>query len=159
VAAVNRHLCAQPVIREGGGFITLLFGKLNPRTHELEWTSAGHPVPLLHCRATDAFTPLGTRDDGGLALGIMDDAEYTSITSRIPPESRVLLYTDGLEEAFPSGQDRCQQFGYDGITRTLRKFRTGLVEDALQGLFAASNAHTEGAGRHDDTTVVMIDRV
>lgn len=159
VAAVNRHLCAQPVIREGGGFITLLFGRLNSRTHEFEWTSAGHPVPLLHCRSGDYFVPLGSNDDGGMALGIVEDAEYTSLRSYVPPGSRMLLYTDGLEEAFPSRGDQCEQFGMDGITRTLRNFRGYHLEDALQGLFDASHLHTEGDGRHDDTTVVLIDRL
>lgn len=159
VTAVNRHLCAQPIIREGGGFITLLFGRLNSRKHEFEWTSAGHPVPLRHCRHTDTFEPLGSRDDGGLALGILEDAEYESLRSEVPPGSRLLIYTDGLDEAFPSGQDRCRQFGMDGITRTMRTFRESLLEDAMQALFDTSHAHTEGAGRHDDTTVVMIDRV
>ena len=47
----------------------------------------------------------------------------------------------------------------DGITRTLRNFRGYHLEDALQGLFDASHLHTEGDGRHDDTTIVLIDRL
>jgi phosphoserine phosphatase RsbU/P len=156
--AVNRHLCDQAVIREGGGFITLLFARLDPATHALEWTSAGHPLPLLHRLEENSVAPLGSVDDAGMALGILEEADYVSVRSQIPDRGRVLLYTDGLEEAFPTGREECRQFGQAGIARTLRSLRHSALQQAMQGLFFESNAHTEGAGRHDDTTVVLLER-
>ncbi len=158
VSEVNRHLCDQAVIRDSEGFITLLFGRVDATTHEFEWTSAGHPQPLLHRRDTNTVEPLASRRDGGMALGIDADAEYTSMRAPIPEGGRVVLYTDGLEEAFPSERSECRQFGLDGITRALTTGRNDPLANVLHSLFHDSNAHTEGSGRHDDTTAVLIER-
>ena len=39
--------------------------------------------------------------EGGLPLIIDEDWEYTKCEIEIPPNCRILLYTDGLDEAFP----------------------------------------------------------
>ena len=158
VAEINRWLCEQSIVQDEGGFITLLYAILRTDTHELQWTSAGHPVPILQHLGENRTEPLGTVDHGGLPLGVLADAEYESYTSKIPPNSRLLIYTDGLEEAFPDGDDVHNEFGVKGIMKTLEATQKNTLEDAMLQLFAASNAFTDGAGRHDDTSVVMPDR-
>ena len=49
VTEVNRRLCRSTVVSgDSGGFITLLYGSLDTERHILQWTSAGHPIPLIH---------------------------------------------------------------------------------------------------------------
>jgi len=157
VAEVNRRLCEQDIVADEGGFITLLFAILRADTHEFQWTSAGHPSPLLHELEADRVSPLGTIDDGGLPLAIMPDAEYEAHVAAIPPLSRLLLYTDGLEEAFPE-QAAHLEFGRAGTERVLKSCRSHTLADTLQALFDASHDFTGGAGRHDDTSVVLLER-
>ena len=158
VADINRWLCEQAIVYDEGGFITLLYAILRTDTNELQWTSAGHPVPILQHLDDNRIELLGTVDHGGLPLGVLSDAEYETYTSKIPPNSRLLIYTDGLEEAFPDGGDVHGEFGIKGIMETMGASPDSKIEDAMQQLFDASNAFTEGAGRHDDTSVVMLDR-
>jgi len=158
VADVNRRLCAHSVVSGEGGFITLLYGILRTDTNEFQWTSAGHPIPMLQNLADGSVEPLGTLDDGGLPLGVIDDAEYDVHTSVIPPGSRLLVYTDGLEEAFPYGNRDHDQYGIEGIVRTMQTTRDQSNKHALQALFDESTAYTLGAGRHDDTSVVLVER-
>lgn len=47
----------------------------------------------------------------------------------------------------------------DGIKKVLHKTRSLAIEDAMQSLFDASNAFTEGSGRHDDTSIVILERI
>ena len=47
VAEINNQLCQHSIVQEEGGFITLAYGLLNLVTNELQWTSAGHPIPLV----------------------------------------------------------------------------------------------------------------
>jgi serine phosphatase RsbU (regulator of sigma subunit) len=158
VAEVNRRLCEQDIVHDEGGFITLLFAILRADSHEFQWTSAGHPSPLLHELEEDRIRPLGTVDDGGLPLAIVPDAEYDAHVATIPPNSRLLLYTDGLEEAFPGEKAIHREFGRAGAARVLQACRAQSLEETLQALFDESHAFTDGAGRHDDTSVVLLER-
>jgi serine phosphatase RsbU (regulator of sigma subunit) len=158
VAEVNRRLCEESILKEGGGFITLFYGILNVEREEFQWTSAGHPLPLLHDLRSNTIRPIGTTQATGLPLGIDADMPYASCTVAVPPHSRLLLFTDGLMDAFPEGDDHCQGYGQDGIAGSLRRAATLPVSQALQALLDDSYAHTHGAGRHDDTSVLLLER-
>lgn len=159
VAKVNRRLCEQSFIQNGGGFITVLYGVLNTQTHQFSWTSAGHPIPLLMSRNDGCVTPLGPHEAGGLPLGLYEEAEYEANVATIPPDSRLLIYTDGVIEAFGEVAGKHAEFGIDGVTRTMSQHRAAEVEVSLKAIFDDSQAITNGAGRHDDTSVVLIDRL
>jgi sigma-B regulation protein RsbU (phosphoserine phosphatase) len=159
VTEVNRRLCRSTVVSgDSGGFITLLYGSLNTDLHKLQWTSAGHPIPLIQDLATNEVRPLGLAEQCGLPLVVAEDWEYPSVEVEIPLGSRVLLYSDGLEEAFPNDNERHRQFGLAGITRTLKETAHLPLEHVLDELFAASNRATNGCGRMDDTSVMLLER-
>lgn len=159
VKAVNSRLCDQSIVQDDGGFITVLYGILRTDTHEFQWTSAGHPVPLFQDLETGEVRPLAGNDASGLPLGIYDDAEYETHSFQIPERCRLLLYTDGLVEAFPNtGNGQHAEYGMTGIVNTLGRARGFSLEEALQALFEDSNAQTQGSGRHDDTSVVLLGR-
>jgi serine phosphatase RsbU (regulator of sigma subunit) len=159
VTEVNRRLCRSTVVSgDSGGFITLLYGSLNTDLHKLQWTSAGHPIPLIQDLATNEVRPLGLAEQCGLPLVVAEDWEYPAVEVDIPLGSRVLLYSDGLEEAFPNDNERHRQFGLAGITRTLQETAHLPLEEVLSELFAASNRATCGSGRMDDTSVMLLER-
>jgi len=159
VNEVNKRLCKSSIVAgDAGGFITLLYGSLNLATNELQWTSAGHPLPLMHDLETNEVRPMGTPDQAGLPLVVSDDWSYPLCRSQIPPNCRVLLYTDGLEEAFPNDNERHRQFGVTGIIATLQANRDQPLENVLEALFEDSNKATNGAGRMDDTSVMLLER-
>jgi phosphoserine phosphatase RsbU/P len=159
VNEVNKRLCKSSIVAgDAGGFITLLYGSLNLDNNELQWTSAGHPLPLLHDLETNEVRPMGTPDQAGLPLVVSDDWVYPLCRSQIPPHCRVLMYTDGLEEAFPNDNERHRQFGVTGIINTLQATRNQPLEKVLDALFDDSNKATNGAGRMDDTSVMLLER-
>ena len=159
VEVINQQLYEQAIVNEEGGFITLLYAILDVEKQELQWTSAGHPPPILQNFETGEIAFLGDEDAGGLPLAVIEDADYETYHSHIPNNIRMLLFTDGLEEAFPAGViTKHDQFGVDGIKETLRQAKDLTLEKALQKLFDDSNAYTQGAGRHDDTSVVLLER-
>jgi serine phosphatase RsbU (regulator of sigma subunit) len=93
-----------------------------------------------------------------LPLVVSEDWKYPSWQVELPPGSRVVLYTDGLEEAFPNDNERHQQFGVQGIIATLRETVKEPLENVLEELFAASHRATKGAGRLDDTSIMLLER-
>jgi len=160
VAEINNQLAQQAIVSEEGGFITMLYAILRLDKHEIQWTSAGHPLPLLQNLDTGEIRPAVDGDPSGLPLAIVTDVEYETITTSLPPRCRILLYTDGLAEAFPEGvDDAIHQFGEKGIIRTLKESTELPVSDAMEKLFHDSNEFTQGYGRHDDTSVVLIERM
>lgn len=158
VTEVNSNLAGNDVVQDEGGFITLMYCSLNTTLHQLHFTSAGHPMPLLQNLETNEVRPLGGEDNAELPLAIEDDVVYEEFISSIPRNSRVLIYTDGLAEAFPVGGDASDQFGEDGIIRSLRETRELPLQEALERLFDDSLAYTGGHGRHDDTSVLLLER-
>jgi serine phosphatase RsbU (regulator of sigma subunit) len=156
---VNNRLCKSSIVAgDAGGFITLLYGSLDLANHELQWTSAGHPLPLVHDLTTNEVRAMGTADQAGLPLVVAEGWNYTSCRNVLAPRTRVLMYTDGLEEAFPNDEERHRQFGVTGIIKTMQETRDLPIEDVLQALFDASHAATHGAGRLDDTSIVLLER-
>ncbi len=159
VTEVNRRLCNSTVISaDQGGFITLLYCTLDAVTHRFEWTSAGHPMPLLQDLTTNEIHKLGSKEEGGLPLIIDEDWEYEKCQIQVPPNCRILLYTDGLDEAFPQDGKEEDQFGEAGIIKTLKDTIDLPLAEALERLFHDSNEATRGTGRHDDTSVVLLER-
>lgn len=158
VSEVNRRLCSSDIVQDEGGFITLLYSTLDLNSHKLTWTAAGAPLPILQNLDTNEVTVMGTDEQGGLPLAIDEDWTYEEVEIYIPERSRLLIYTDGLDEAFPADGDQSEQFGIPGIVNALKESRDLPLEAALQRLFDASNAATRGSGRHDDTSVVLLER-
>lgn len=158
VREVNERLCENSIVQSGGGFITLFYAAINTATHIMTWSSAGHPLAILQSLTDGALNPIGTDDDVGLPLGISPGLEYSANTVALPPSSRILLYTDGLTDAFPQGQAEFSAFGIKGIEGVLTNSLGAPPDQALANLFQASEAFTAGSGRHDDTSAVIMDR-
>jgi len=157
VDEINKGLCEQSIVTRKGGFITLLYGILNAETQTLQWAAAGHQPPLLQDLSTGTIEPLAGQDAGGLPLAVDEDEEYETYTCKLPDNFRLLFYTDGLEEAFPEGDDE-NQFGLEGIVRTLAECVELSIEDTLARLLDASSEFTQGSGRKDDTSVLLLER-
>ena len=157
VDEINKALCDQSVVTGKGGYITLVYGILNAETQTLQWSAAGHQPPLLQDLSTGVIEPLAGHDAGGLPLAVDEDEEFASYTCQLPDNFRLLLYTDGLEEAYPKDDER-NLFGIEGIIRTLSESVDLPLEETLARLFDASDEYTQGSGRKDDTSVLMLER-
>jgi phosphoserine phosphatase RsbU/P len=158
VNEINKRLCDNSLVQSGGGFITLFYATINTQNHRLTWTSAGHPLAMLHNLETDEVETIGTSDDSGLPLGISGDFQYSACTVDLPASARLLIYSDGLADAFSPKSVPHRLFGIEGISDTLKECRKENVNETLDCLFQTSRKFTQGAGRHDDTSVVLVER-
>ncbi|MFJ4626820.1 PP2C family protein-serine/threonine phosphatase [Streptomyces sp. NPDC088847] len=103
--------------------------------------SGGHP-PALVLRADGAADFLPT--PGGLLVGILPSAHFTTATTTLGPGDTLLLYTDGLTEA-RTGEDRTALFGDEALrsftarhagrsAQAVVEALTGLLDDFADGL-------------------------
>src|SRR6266576_2875442 len=107
---VNSVLCANIASEK---FVTLFYGVLDTERNTLQYTSAGHPRPILKS-ASGAVRQL---ENGGGVLGVFPDWKYEDSVVQLAPGDRLVLFTDGITEA--AKQDG-EQFGEEGLIRLLK---------------------------------------
>ena len=76
-------------------FVTLFVGVLNLSNGLLLYSNAGHNAPVV----ISAGEPRMLDVDSNVAVGIMEDWEYSQQETVLAPGSVLFLYTDGLSEA------------------------------------------------------------
>jgi sigma-B regulation protein RsbU (phosphoserine phosphatase) len=77
-------------------FVTALCGTLDLDSGRLVMANAGHMHPIRKTDAASGELPV----DGGIALGLMEDAVYPDIEIELERRTSLLMYTDGISEAF-----------------------------------------------------------
>jgi serine phosphatase RsbU (regulator of sigma subunit) len=142
---VNRFLCAHSEI---GRYATMFFGILDQEGH-LEFINAGHPSPILIRRgvAEEAFT------EGSYPVGLVPEAEYTSVCLKLEPGDTLVLFSDGVTEAADPDE---QMFG----TARLKELLTGQPECPLEQIqkcvLEAVENFARGAHQADDLTLLIV---
>ncbi|MFI2783347.1 PP2C family protein-serine/threonine phosphatase [Streptomyces sp. ALB3] len=132
-------------------YCTAVFGVLEPDgdTVKVELASGGHP-PALVLRHDGRADYLPT--PGGLLVGIMPAAPFTSARTVLTAGDTLLLYTDGLTEA-RVGEKR-DLFGDEA----LRAFATGLPHTGPREVISAMTGllNSFGDGLDDDTALLAL---
>jgi sigma-B regulation protein RsbU (phosphoserine phosphatase) len=94
VQRVNREVCEGG---DNGMFVTLVYALLDTHTGEFEFCNAGHLPPLQIAGESGEITQVQSR--GGIALGLMPEAEYPTATLQMAPGDTLVFFTDGITEA------------------------------------------------------------
>jgi phosphoserine phosphatase RsbU/P len=93
-------------------------------------------------------------EENGLMLAVFDFACYSTITQRLEPDDRLLLYTDGIVEASNASGNF---FGQDALCESLRK-TAGLSTSAAADSIISS-VRQWAAKQDDDLTVLVCDYI
>ncbi|MGA3067399.1 MAG: PP2C family protein-serine/threonine phosphatase [Tepidisphaeraceae bacterium] len=135
-------------IGQTGAFVTAFYGIYDTIHHRLKYSSAGHPPPRL-ARGGEIVPVDGP---GGIPLGIEPDVDYREYEIPLQSGDRMLLYTDGISEAFSPSRD---QFTTDGMDKALLRGNGSaacLLKDVLEDL----KRHTGAVQATDDRTMLAI---
>ncbi len=130
-------------------FITFFAALFDPIRNVMSYVNAGHDVPFIIRRGK----PINL-ENGGMLLGIMEDAEYSSTEVGIEAGDLFTAYSDGLTEAM---NETDVEFGRNRLIETLDEFKHldphMLVTQVLQTI--RDYAGHERAGR-DDLTLITV---
>ena len=148
VTRVNRVL-AEDVDFER--FVTLMLARIDPASHSLVYTSAGHPNGYVLDAAGEVKAVLKRT---GVPLGLKPDSIYRPA----PPVPLlagdiVLLLTDGIEEAISPENTF---FGVQRILAVARDHSKETARQILDGLFAAVRDFSQDLPQQDDLTLVVV---
>jgi phosphoserine phosphatase RsbU/P len=142
---VNRFLCSHS---EVGRYATMFFGILDEDGH-MEFINAGHPSPFLIRRgaAEEAFT------EGSYPVGLVPEAEYTSLCIKLEPGDTLVLFSDGVTEAMDPDDEL---FGVPRLKQVLNGQPECPLENIQKCVLEAVENFTRGAHQADDLTLLIV---
>ena len=137
---------------QNGLFVTTFYGILSLEDGSLSYTNAGHNPPAV---IRDQHKDVIELKTGGIALGALPEIHLPQHETILHPGDCLLLYTDGVTEAF-NQQD--EMYGDDRFMQVLHNLIGEKAATVLETLEADLADFREGAPLSDDTTMLAICR-
>jgi serine phosphatase RsbU (regulator of sigma subunit) len=132
-------------------FVTALAGCLELQSGELTFANAGHLPPLRIAGSRTIETVEASSI--GIALGILEDAEYEEATVMLSPGDLLVVITDGVTEAIDSGGTL---FTDARLLDTLRGLHGRAADEVAAGVVTAVTSFAAAAPQEDDITVLAL---
>ena len=144
------------VVRRGI-FVSAIYAVIDPARHEITFANAGHLPLLVHHAANNTIT---THGHNGPVLGVLPSKQYAEkigeITLRLAVNDRVLLFTDGVNEAqAPSQLD----FGFSHLHSRLIQDRDVASKEMINNIVEQMDIHRSGWEQSDDITILAAQRL
>lgn len=134
-----------------GMFVTAVYGVLDCKNHEFTYANAGHNPPLW-IRRDHSMEKLNRT---GIALGVIASDPMSERTIRLDSGESVLLYTDGLTEAFSADGDL---FGESRLTKAIHSCKTDSAVTLLDVVESHLNDFLDSEPLSDDLTMLVVRR-
>lgn len=146
VIGLNEYACAHSL--DGRRFTTALIAEYHLSTRRMRYVNAGHNPPILR-RADGTLEKL---EVGGLPLGIEAETRFETGSIQLEPGDALILYTDGVVEAFnATGED----FGNDRWQAAIRALPEVTAEKTLQMLMQNVDGFVGATRQSDDITCLV----
>ncbi len=129
-------------------YVTAILVRLDAQKNELVIVNAGHNPGFV-------LTPDGEQrqiEASGTPLGMLPGITYSTERIAFPPGSRLLLYTDGLTEAFQGEEE----FGQDRLLDAFSSSQTANSDAMLDSLWTAIREFSDGGPQTDDMTALTL---
>jgi len=131
-------------------FITVFYAVLDPRKMLFSYVNAGHNPPLL----IRGDPPVAHMLEGrGIALGVIDDTRAKTSTLSLHHGDLIVLYTDGVTEAF---NERDEYYGEERMTAAITKNRSRPAREIGVALLEDIRLFAGSAPQSDDITFILI---
>jgi phosphoserine phosphatase RsbU/P len=129
-------------------FITFFYAQLDGPQRLLRYTNAGHNAPIvLHRDGSHERL-----EAGGGVLGVFPHQVFAAGSARLAPGDRVLLFTDGVTEAYDA---EGVEFGEARLLNVLREHSAASASALQQKILAAAGEFSRGQW-HDDATLLVL---
>ena len=133
---------------EEGMFVTMFICRLDLKLRRLEYCNAGHNPPLIG-NADGQYSFLDVVPNA--PIGLWPGLEYEGEEIEYLSDGKMLLYTDGLNEAENRQQE---QYGEDRIVELLTSLSASSCRDIVEALKADTDRFRDGAEPNDDLTML-----
>ena len=146
---VNNLLDAE---NEAAMFVTLFYAIYDTKTHVFKYANGGHNEPVIvHPDGTTTVI----EPTGGTALGIIPFIEYSEDNVKLEPGDTVILYTDGITEAFNS---EGELFGMHRLRDVFKDKQPQTAQETSEMVFDAVNEFAGDEPQSDDQACLVFRR-
>ena len=146
VTRLNRYASAYSL--DGRRFTTAVLAEYEPASRRLTYVNAGHNAPILR-RENGTLEKL---EAGGLPLGIKVDAAYETASLELRPGDALILFTDGVIEAF---NESGEEFGNERWLATIRGLPDWNGHRSLKYLMERVDQFVGATRQADDITCLV----
>ncbi|HET8603992.1 MAG TPA: PP2C family protein-serine/threonine phosphatase, partial [Marmoricola sp.] len=129
--------------------LTCLVVEVHPAAGTVRWVNAGHPSGLL-CRRVGGQVEGRPLDTTGPLVGVASEP-WTVAETTMSSADLLLVFSDGVTEA----RRRDEEFGRDGVLRTLRRLPDLAPTTAVTEIVHAVQAYADDARRDDITCAAL----
>jgi sigma-B regulation protein RsbU (phosphoserine phosphatase) len=144
---LNHYACAHSL--EGRRFTTGVIGEYDPSTRRLVYVNAGHNSPVV--RRTNGGTE--RLESGGLPFGILREANFVAASVDLQPGDTLVLFTDGVVEAFNSSGE---EFSDARWLHLIRDLPTLPAQATMQYLMQQVGQFVGATRQSDDITCLVL---
>jgi sigma-B regulation protein RsbU (phosphoserine phosphatase) len=123
---------------------------LDPTTGALKYANGGHNPPYVR-RAEGSVETLGGA--GGLVLGAMPDMVYPEHSAQLLAGDRLVLYTDGITEAFNPANEA---YGEQRLIAEIRGHGEDAAAALVERICRSVTLFAGAAPQSDDITLTVL---
>jgi sigma-B regulation protein RsbU (phosphoserine phosphatase) len=147
LAQTNEVLCTQNPMDL---FVTVFYCVLDPDSGMLSYANGGHNPPLVR-RADGSVETL--RGAGGLVLGAMPGMKYPQHSFQLRPGDHLVLYTDGVTEAFNPADEA---YGEQRLIEQVRTHGDVAAATLVERICRSVTVFSGAAPQSDDITLTVL---
>jgi len=135
-------------------FASAIYCVINLKENTLQYTSAGHPAPIIIKSGHARQLGENVNKPAEPALGLIPQAPYTAETISLDEIDRILLYTDGLQEV---ENDAGDHLAIEKINSMMEKTHEMDLDMSLGFLIAQARLHSRYGEFDDDVCLFGIE--
>jgi serine phosphatase RsbU (regulator of sigma subunit) len=147
LARTNEVLCTQNPMEL---FVSVFYCIFDPATGALHYANGGHNPPYVR-RADGSIEVLSGAF--GLVLGAMPGVEYQNHKVQLRAGDRLVLYTDGVTEAFNPVDEA---YGAERLIAEIRAHGDGSAKSLVERICRSVTLFSGSAAQSDDITLTVL---
>jgi sigma-B regulation protein RsbU (phosphoserine phosphatase) len=136
----------------GNTFVTAVYGILDPAAHSFTCARSGHDAPLVQ---QPGSLPAPVESPHGVVLGLWPQIPAVDVTIHLDTGATMLLYTDGVVEAFDPQR---KHFGQPALEQVVAGASEDSAAALCQQVVDAVARHVSVETQHDDITLLALRR-
>jgi sigma-B regulation protein RsbU (phosphoserine phosphatase) len=144
---LNRYACAHSM--GGQRFTTAVIALYDTASGHLNYVNAGHNSPVL--RRSNGKTE--RLESSGLPLGITPEATFSSALAVLQPGDTLVLFTDGVVEAFNSAGEEFSDARWVDVIRSMPSLS---AQETLRQLMKSVENFVGATRQSDDITCLVL---
>jgi sigma-B regulation protein RsbU (phosphoserine phosphatase) len=131
-------------------FVTLFYAVIDTETREMRYTNAGHNYPIVFHEDNEEFESL---EDGGLLMGMFEQATYQEGKLTLRVGDVVCFYTDGIVEAM---NDDNEMYGFERLCELVQMHKEKEAHAIRDIIMEDTTLFMGMSPQYDDITVIVI---